>query len=198
MDRSLLDLQEALNGRLLMTAELDELFDALKHGRVPRVFAEVAYPSLKPLNAWFDDLVKRVAFFGLWWRTSRAKPKKGGTASGGALTKAAGTSAGAKEKEEEGASGPVVVSAGRRGSLSDGGRRLSMLGTEFDKDDVLNSPDAASPGSPGTGRRRSQLNFDPNSTSVAGPGSPGLHVQARRASQLGEETSPSVSPNSTQ
>lgn len=35
-------------------------------GKVPSAWAKIAYPSLKPLSSWFDDLILRVKFMHRW------------------------------------------------------------------------------------------------------------------------------------
>ena len=66
MRSSLIDLEKAIFGFILMSEVLDEMFLKLQNGQVPGNWAKVAYPSLKPLASWFSDLVKRVAFMEDW------------------------------------------------------------------------------------------------------------------------------------
>lgn len=49
-----------------MSMETEELIDSLLARAVPRAWAEVAYPSRKPLGAWASDLARRLAFFASW------------------------------------------------------------------------------------------------------------------------------------
>jgi dynein heavy chain len=63
---SLSELSLAVQGKNVMSAELDELFNALLINKVPGMWAAVAYPSLKPLASWFKDLCARVAFINGW------------------------------------------------------------------------------------------------------------------------------------
>ena len=65
---TLLSLQDALRGIILMGGDLEELADSLSTGRVPEAWHRVAYPSLKPLGSWVEDLLQRVAFFAEWVR----------------------------------------------------------------------------------------------------------------------------------
>ena len=63
---SLRDLQLAIDGTLLMSAELERMLASVLRGEVPAMWAKVAYPSLKPLGSWFSDLAKRVDFVRGW------------------------------------------------------------------------------------------------------------------------------------
>lgn len=93
---SLLDLQKGIQGFVLMSAELEEIFTCIYEGRVPslwlkgkkekkvisvrtfpgwfhRLFLSLslsAYPSLKRLGSWTMDLVSRVAHFHSWANTT--------------------------------------------------------------------------------------------------------------------------------
>ena len=42
------------------------MYLSLTNGTVPTNWEKVAYPSLKPLTAWFEDLIKRVDFLNKW------------------------------------------------------------------------------------------------------------------------------------
>jgi dynein heavy chain, axonemal len=66
MRRSLADIQKALVGLVLMSRDLDDMGTALHANKVPAMWEEKAYPSLKPLAAWVTDLVDRLAFIGGW------------------------------------------------------------------------------------------------------------------------------------
>lgn len=66
MRRSLIDIDLAVNGFIVMSGVLDVMYVALQNNRVPANWAKVAYPSLKPLSAWYDDLIARVAFLDAW------------------------------------------------------------------------------------------------------------------------------------
>ncbi|VDO93230.1 unnamed protein product [Schistosoma curassoni] len=49
-----------------MSANLEEMARSLFDNRVPTIWASKAYPSLKPLAAWIEDLVMRVKFIQEW------------------------------------------------------------------------------------------------------------------------------------
>jgi len=66
MRRTLDDLEKAIHGIMLMSSDLDSMFLSLQNGKVPALWTEVSYLSMKPLASWFDDMVKRVAFMNDW------------------------------------------------------------------------------------------------------------------------------------
>ncbi|KAL3138895.1 hypothetical protein ABBQ32_005718 [Trebouxia sp. C0010 RCD-2024] len=63
---SLQQLAKALKGLVAMSSSLEAMYTSLLNNQVPRQWAQVAYPSLKPLGPWLKDLQDRVAFFGSW------------------------------------------------------------------------------------------------------------------------------------
>ena len=66
MRRSLDDLVQAIGGFIVMSETLDAMYVSLTNGTVPTNWEKVAYPSLKPLTAWFEDLIERVDFLHKW------------------------------------------------------------------------------------------------------------------------------------
>ncbi|KAF5403840.1 Dynein heavy chain axonemal [Paragonimus heterotremus] len=60
------DLLKALKGLVVMSASLEEMAGSLFNNRVPTIWANKAYPSLKPLAAWVEDLILRVEFINYW------------------------------------------------------------------------------------------------------------------------------------
>ena len=65
-NQSLADLLKALKGLVVMSGELDAMLISLYTNQVPALWAKKAYPSLKPLAAWVDDLAERLAFVQKW------------------------------------------------------------------------------------------------------------------------------------
>ncbi|EFJ27757.1 hypothetical protein SELMODRAFT_94851 [Selaginella moellendorffii] len=63
---SLLELQKAVKGLIVMSAELDQLGRSLLDGKIPAMWAAKSYPSRKPLASYVSDLLERVAFFHDW------------------------------------------------------------------------------------------------------------------------------------
>jgi dynein heavy chain len=66
MRKSLDELVQAIGGFIVMSSTLDSMYLNLTNGTVPTNWEKVAYPSLKPLTAWFEDLIKRVDFLNKW------------------------------------------------------------------------------------------------------------------------------------
>ena len=65
MKRTLRALAKGIAGTVVITPELEGLFDALLVGRVPSAWA-FAYPSLKPLGLWIRDLLARLSQLQKW------------------------------------------------------------------------------------------------------------------------------------
>lgn len=54
-----MEVQKGIKGLVVMSSDLDAVFDALAGARVPAAWLK-AYPSLKPLGAWTRDLLARI------------------------------------------------------------------------------------------------------------------------------------------
>jgi dynein heavy chain len=64
---SLADVQKAIKGLVVMSAELEACGNSMVIGKVPLMWAAVAYPSLKPLGSWTTDLLARISFLDQEW-----------------------------------------------------------------------------------------------------------------------------------
>jgi dynein heavy chain, axonemal len=64
---SLINLSKAVKGVVVMSEELETMGNAMVNGRVPELWARVAYPSHKPLGSWIEDLIERIRFFQDWF-----------------------------------------------------------------------------------------------------------------------------------
>lgn len=66
MERTLPDLLKALKGLVVMSNELEAISNSIAVNQVPNSWSSVAYPSMKPLSAWVDDLMLRLEFILGW------------------------------------------------------------------------------------------------------------------------------------
>lgn len=64
--KSLQDLIAAIQGFASMSSTLDSMYNSLLNNRVPLLWEESAYPSLKPLASWTRDLKQRILFMNAW------------------------------------------------------------------------------------------------------------------------------------
>ena len=60
---SISDLKKVIEGKLIMSAELEEVFNSLLVGKVPEMWSAKSYPSLKSLANYINDLCARLKFF---------------------------------------------------------------------------------------------------------------------------------------
>jgi dynein heavy chain, axonemal len=74
MTMSLKDIRKAIKGLVVMSGELEAMGNAMVIGRVPAMWAAVAYPSLKPLGPWVNDLLERIRFLGEDWMDKGVAP----------------------------------------------------------------------------------------------------------------------------
>lgn len=63
--RSLDDLRKGIKGEVVISAELENMFDSLYDQKVPKSWS-FAYKSLKPLGAWVRDLGERIMQLRRW------------------------------------------------------------------------------------------------------------------------------------
>ena len=63
--RTLKLLKKGIKGLVVMSADLDAIFDALASNKVPALYLK-SYPSLKPLGSWTRDLMARLEQIGDW------------------------------------------------------------------------------------------------------------------------------------
>ena len=65
---SLDQLRKAIKGLVVMSEQLEQVYQACLTGQVPRLWADAAYPSLKTLSPWIKNLVLRLNFVDNWLR----------------------------------------------------------------------------------------------------------------------------------
>lgn len=70
MKSGVTDLQRGIKGLVVMSAELEDIYNSMLEARVPQVWL-AAYASLKPLGSWARDLVQRITHFAQWAETIR-------------------------------------------------------------------------------------------------------------------------------
>lgn len=66
MKKSLNDLQRAIKGFVVMSIQLERMYTSFLNKKVPDLWADNAYPSLKPLASWVKDLCLRLEFMRKW------------------------------------------------------------------------------------------------------------------------------------
>lgn len=68
--RSLQDLEKGIQGLVVMSSDLEDVFQCLFDARVPPSWSKAAYPSMKLLASWTRDLVQRVDQLQKWATTA--------------------------------------------------------------------------------------------------------------------------------
>ncbi|CAD8108771.1 unnamed protein product [Paramecium sonneborni] len=63
---TLIQLQQAIKGFVLISSELDEMYLAFLNNSIPPNWMKQSYSTLKPLSSWFKDLIARVNFIRSW------------------------------------------------------------------------------------------------------------------------------------
>lgn len=60
------DIENAIDGVIVMTPELEGVIGAIKLNRIPTKWMKKSYPSLKPLSSYAQDLFKRLNWLHDW------------------------------------------------------------------------------------------------------------------------------------
>ena len=63
---SLTTLKRAIAGLVVMNEEMENIYVAFLNNQVPGLYRSAAYPSLKPLASWVNDLRLRLLFIKRW------------------------------------------------------------------------------------------------------------------------------------
>ncbi|CAJ1027078.1 Dynein heavy chain, N-terminal region 2/Hydrolytic ATP binding site of dynein motor region/AAA domain (dynein-related subfamily)/Dynein heavy chain AAA lid domain/P-loop containing dynein motor region/AAA+ lid domain/P-loop containing dynein motor region D4/Microtubule-binding stalk of dynein motor/ATP-binding dynein motor region/Dynein heavy chain region D6 P-loop domain/Dynein heavy chain C-terminal domain containing protein, putative [Leishmania lindenbergi] len=66
LERTLRLLLRAIKGEVIMSADLESMFNAMLLGQVPKLWHDGSYLSRKPLASWYEDTLRRIKFFRDW------------------------------------------------------------------------------------------------------------------------------------
>ncbi|KAG8593570.1 hypothetical protein GDO81_000880 [Engystomops pustulosus] len=73
LKNSLETLNKAIAGFVVMSEEMERIYKSFLNNQVPTLWADAAYPSLKPLGSWVKDLLLRTSFVDAWIRQGQPK-----------------------------------------------------------------------------------------------------------------------------
>jgi len=64
--KTLVELQKALKGMVVLSSELEAMGDSIYNQKIPAMWEALAYPCLKPLQSWVVEFLDRLNFIQKW------------------------------------------------------------------------------------------------------------------------------------
>ncbi|XP_055621192.1 dynein axonemal heavy chain 12 [Toxorhynchites rutilus septentrionalis] len=68
---SCVNLKKGIAGLIVFTPELEAVFNAINFKKIPDSWMRKSYPSLKPIGAYINDFLERLAFLDSWYRVGK-------------------------------------------------------------------------------------------------------------------------------